>query len=317
MAGRSNERQSKPPDQAEEKLECFVVMPISDPDGYVSGHFQHVFEDIFRPACEAAGYCAVRADQVRETNLIHLDVLQRLLKTPMVLADLSSRNPNVLFELGLRQAFDMPAVLVQEVGTPKIFDIAPLRYTEYRRARVYHEVLEDQQAIAESIKATRDAYAKGAGVNSIVRILSLTQPASLPDLQEAGRDPVLQLIRAELNELRLEIRRSQRQRPPRLLGSERATSREDLERLAFMTRELESDLTLMRNQQEIDLEIGERIIDHRRRVEDAVRYSARHPDTVIPNFISDVYQRLSRLEQDYQQIIEKRMADLLPETNGG
>ena len=41
----------------------------------------------------------------------------------------------------LRQAFDKPTVLVQEVGTEKIFDIAPLRYTEYRRELKYREVL--------------------------------------------------------------------------------------------------------------------------------------------------------------------------------
>jgi hypothetical protein len=189
------------------KPECFVVMPISDSDGYEAGHFARVYEDIFCPACNMAGYIPIRADQVRETNMIHLDVLQRLLDSPMVLCDLSSRNPNVLFELGLRQAFDKPVVLVQEVGTPRIFDIAPLRYAEYRRARIYNQVLEDQQTIAEAIKATRDAYGKGGGINSIVRILTLTRPAALSEVQEASNDPALQIIRAELSELRNEIRR--------------------------------------------------------------------------------------------------------------
>jgi hypothetical protein len=113
------------PSSTNEKPICFIVMPISDPDGYQPGHFQHVFEDLFVPACEKAGYQALRADQVRETNLIHLDVLQRILDSSMVLCDLSSRNPNVLFELGLRQAFDKPVALVQEVG--------PHRYSISRR----------------------------------------------------------------------------------------------------------------------------------------------------------------------------------------
>jgi hypothetical protein len=182
--------------------ECFVIMPISDPDDYQSGHFQHVFDDLFVPACDKAGFRAVRADQVRETNLIHLDVLQKLIDSPMALCDLSSRNPNVLFELGLRQAFDKPVVLVQEVGTPKIFDIAPLRYTEYRKARIYHEVLEDQKAIALALESTHDAHSRGAGVNSIVKVLSITQPAKLVDIQEANKDPALQIIRAEISELR-------------------------------------------------------------------------------------------------------------------
>lgn len=315
MAGQSSERQAKPSGKAEEKPECFVIMPLSDPDGYPPSHFQHVFEDIFRPACESAGYYAIRADQVRETNLIHLDVLQRLLKTPMVLADLSSRNPNVLFELGLRQAFDMPAVLVQEVGTPKIFDIAPLRYTEYRRERVYHEVLEDQRAIAESIKATSEAYAKGSGVNSIVRILSLTQPASLPDLQEAGRDPVLQLIRAELNELRLELRRSQRQAIPR--PSEAVVIVEELERLADITRELELQLARMRQDNQVDEEFATQIARHRRRIAGVLQRSGIHADTMLPRALDSLAERLRGVEAEYNELAEKLGAGRGGKGSGG
>jgi hypothetical protein len=187
-----------------EKQECFVIMPIADPDGYGKGHFQRVYEDLITPACGLAGYTPVRADDVKQTNLIHLDVLQKLIESPMAICDLSGRNPNVLFELGLRQAFDKPVVLIQEFGTPKIFDIAPLRYSEYRKERVYNEVLEDQKKIAEALSATRDA--KKHSINSIVRLLSITKPASLPEVGEANRDPALQVIRAELSDLRTEIR---------------------------------------------------------------------------------------------------------------
>ncbi|MEK6284763.1 MAG: hypothetical protein AABO57_03390 [Acidobacteriota bacterium] len=186
--------------------ECFVVMPVRDPDGYAPGHFKHVFDDIFAPACDKAGFRPIRADQVRATNLIHLDILQKLIESPMALCDLSSRNPNVLFELGLRQAFDQPVVLVREIGTDDIFDIGPLRYTEYHKERIYHEVLEDREKIAIAIGATREAFESGQGVNSIIRLLSLSQPASLADLQEADRDPLLQIIRAEMSELRSEFK---------------------------------------------------------------------------------------------------------------
>ena len=41
-----------------DKPECFVMMPISDHADYEKGHFRRVYEDIFRPACEKAGYTA-------------------------------------------------------------------------------------------------------------------------------------------------------------------------------------------------------------------------------------------------------------------
>src|SRR6218665_3000468 len=188
--------------------ECFVIMPIADADGYEKGHFSKVYEDIFSPACSSAGFKAIRADQVKQTNLIHLDILQKLIDSPMAICDLSSRNPNVLFELGLRQAFDKPTVLVQEAGTPKIFDIAPLRYTEYRKELRYREVLEDQQFIAKAIAATNESTAKGEGVNSIVRILSLAKPATLKEVADGDSSGLLQLVRAEMSEMRSDFRRA-------------------------------------------------------------------------------------------------------------
>jgi hypothetical protein len=196
----------KPLDSTD-KQECFVIMPISDPDGYEAGHFRRVYEDLFVPACDKAGYAAVRADQVRQTNLIHLDVLQKIINSPMALCDLSSRNPNVLFELGLRQAFDKPVVLVQEIGTPAIFDINPLRYTNYRKEMSYRQVIEDQQEISASVKATKEDIGNSKSINSIVKLLSLTQPAALTNISEGDKDSAfLHVIMNEIGNLRAEIK---------------------------------------------------------------------------------------------------------------
>lgn len=187
--------------------DCFVIMPIADPDGYDKGHFKKVYEDIFKVACVNSGFHAIRADEVQQTNLIHLDILQKLIDSPMAICDLSNRNPNVLFELGLRQAFDKPTVLVQECGTPKIFDISPLRYTEYRKELKYREVLEDQESIAEALKATKKATDSGEGINSIINLLSLSSPASLKEVTDNDSARMLQIVMSEMNELRTDFRR--------------------------------------------------------------------------------------------------------------
>jgi len=161
--------------------QCFVIMPISDPIGYEQGHFKHVYDGIFKPACNLAGFTAVRADDEKGTNLIHADILTKLLTAPIAICDLSSHNPNVLFEFGLRQAFDMPTVLVQEKDTPKIFDIGLLRYIDYRRSMKYEEVLEDQKQIADFLKQT-----VSNNMNSIVKFLCLKSPAELEKMDYAS-----------------------------------------------------------------------------------------------------------------------------------
>ena len=42
---------------------CFVIMPISDQGDYPEGHFKKVYEQIFKPAIEVAGYEAFRVDE--------------------------------------------------------------------------------------------------------------------------------------------------------------------------------------------------------------------------------------------------------------
>jgi len=191
----------------DDRKPCFVMMPISDPEGYAKGHFTRVYEDIFAPAIRQAGFRPVRADETVASNLIHLDILRRLREAPIAICDLSNRNGNVLYELGFRQAFDMPTVLVKEVGTPDLFDVAPLRAYSYRPARLYHEVLDDQAKIRDMILATVEEAEGQSGVNSLVRLLELERPATPAQVREAESDPALQLVRAELAEMRTEMRR--------------------------------------------------------------------------------------------------------------
>lgn len=188
----------------EEKKSCFVIMPIADCEGYEEGHFAHVYNDIIKPAIEKTEFTAIRADEVKETNLIHLDILKKLIDAPIAVCDLSTRNPNVLFELGIRQAFDKPVVLIQEKGTPKIFDIAPLRYLEYSKEMKYHEVLESQEKLQEAIKATKGVANETGNINSIVKLMALSSSAIIPNLDKSNKEVMaLDFLQAQMTDLRM------------------------------------------------------------------------------------------------------------------
>lgn len=196
--------------QKEEELiedkTCFVLMPISDAEGYPIGHFRHVYQNIIKPACEMAGFSPIRADEVRATNLIHLDILKKLLEAPIAICDLSSRNPNVLFELGIRQAFDKPVVLVKDTGTPDIFDVAPLRYTNYSREMRYHDVVATQSELCAAIKETVGESGGTSSINSIVTLLSLSSAAALPNIKGNKDAIAFDLVQNEIRSIRSEIR---------------------------------------------------------------------------------------------------------------
>lgn len=157
-------------DGVEDKKQCFVIMPISDPEGYEKGHFKYVYEDLLIPAIKEAGFEPKRADDDKSSSMIQINIIRDIIEAPMAICDLSSRNPNVLFELGIRQAFDLPVVLVQEQGTQRIFDISTINTIDYRKDLIYREVIEDREKIKSAIKATQD---NTKGINSIIRLLEI------------------------------------------------------------------------------------------------------------------------------------------------
>lgn len=186
--------------------ECFIIMPISDPIGYENGHFKRVYEDIFKPSCITAGYTPIRADDVCETGMIHVSILQKLLNSDMAICDLSSHNPNVLFELGIRQAFDLPTVLVQEEGTKAIFDIAPLKYCTYRKNHLYREVMEDRENITTFLTQTTESVKKGDMVNSIIRFMNINK-AIIEEGAENNNSEAYRYILSEITQLKNEFRK--------------------------------------------------------------------------------------------------------------
>jgi hypothetical protein len=180
-----------------EALTCFVIMPISDVEPYQPGHFRRVYDHLISPACRQAGFKPVLASDVKETNMIVLDVMARLYNADMVLCDLSSRNPNVLYELGFRQAFNRPVTLIKDTITERIFDIAGLRDIPYDDTLRVDTAQAAIKEIAERLRATFDGFKAGdGGVNSLVQLLNV-EPAVVPERAQLSQETqvVLNAIR--------------------------------------------------------------------------------------------------------------------------
>lgn len=192
--------------EIEEKgeMQCFVIMPIGDHPTHEKGHFSKIYRDLIKPAIENAGFKAYRADEGGGSQNIQIDVIKQIIEAPMALCDLSTRNPNVLFELGIRQAFDLPVALIQEVGTERIFDINTFNTEEYRSGRIYDEVMEDRQIISNLIKTTFKKHNDGDGVNSIIRLIPSLEKAKLSD-KEINSNGMINIMFNQMNKISDEI----------------------------------------------------------------------------------------------------------------
>ncbi|WP_337034734.1 hypothetical protein [Paenibacillus illinoisensis] len=188
-----SEKDTKP---AELKT-CFIVMPISNAEGYDPGHFNRVYEYIIKPACEAAGFKPSRADDTKHTNTIILDILNQIVKADMVLCDLSSKNPNVMYELGIRQAFNLPVVLIKDAITQRVFDTSSLRDIEYDHSLRIDNVNATVKKVTEALKLTYEMREKDT--HSLISLLNI-QPASLPEKKELS--PEISLVLDEIRSLK-------------------------------------------------------------------------------------------------------------------
>lgn len=115
-------KKSSTPDA--KKDSCFVIMPFG-------GYFNDYYTSIFVPAIEAAGLRSRRADDLYSPSTIVSDIWDNTRKAKLILADLSGKNPNVFYELGLAHAIAKPAILVVESMDDIPFDLRALRILEY------------------------------------------------------------------------------------------------------------------------------------------------------------------------------------------
>lgn len=160
---------------------CFVIMPISDHADYENNHFTRVYEYLIKPACEKAGYKAFRADDDLKTDHITISILKQIVESDMAICDMSSRNPNVFYELGMRQAFNKRTVLIRDNTTTIPFDIQDLRTLEYDKNLRIDNIQTSIEEIAKTILETGEM--KSEEINSLVDLIGIKAAKVRNDLE--------------------------------------------------------------------------------------------------------------------------------------
>jgi hypothetical protein len=178
-----------------EKDVCFVIMPFG-------GWLDDYYLDIYSPAIKGAGLEPHRADDLfRPSTIVH-DIWAYTKKARLILADLSGKNPNVFYELGLAHALAKPAILIAESMDDVPFDLRALRVLVYdKNAPEWGRILKEkvQASIREVLKAPAEAVlpafleTKGSGPKTTVtahekELLDLRQQIELIREEVAASD---------------------------------------------------------------------------------------------------------------------------------
>jgi hypothetical protein len=169
---------------------CFTIMPFG-------GWFDDYYSSIYCPAIENAGLNPCRADDLYRPSTIVHDIWSYTQKAKIILADLTGKNANVFYELGLAHALAKPAILVVENMDDVPFDLRALRVIEYdKNSPNWGEVLKEK--IEASIREVMEAPAQSV------------LPAFL-DVKEGSKKTSVTEREKELIEMRQDIEMMRRE----------------------------------------------------------------------------------------------------------
>src|SRR5262245_20024835 len=115
---------------------CYVTMPLGKKTSPLTGRvidFDTVYRTCIRPAVQAEGAICIRTDEEEGIIVNYKPVFSRLMHSDLVIADLTTHNPNVLYELGIRHAAKSRAtILIMERGERDPFYVSSwMRFLRY------------------------------------------------------------------------------------------------------------------------------------------------------------------------------------------
>lgn len=187
---------------AKAKPVCGVVMPISAMDGCTESHWADVL-DILTEAIEDAGFVGNLVSHADDVGIIHKRIIQNLYDNPVVVCDVSGKNPNVMFELGLRLAFDKPTIIVKDDKTSYSFDTSAIEHLEYPRDLRFTKIIEFKQKLAEKISATHTRATNDPQYTTFLKHFGEFTVAKLEKKEVSGQEFILE----ELRSMRMAMRR--------------------------------------------------------------------------------------------------------------
>lgn len=133
---------------------CFIIMPFGikeDMDGR-QYDFDKIYKALIEPAVSSAGLEAIRADEETVNGIIHKPMYERLILCDYALADLTTSNANVFYELGVRHAVKPFTTLTIFASDSKLpFDVNFLRCMPYQ----YDDINDNAEAEKAVLALTR------------------------------------------------------------------------------------------------------------------------------------------------------------------
>lgn len=188
-------------------LNVGLVMPIAPIDGCGPEHWIDVKGIIAESLANIPEY---RTDpkivsEGDSVGLIHRRIVEGLYSSDIIICDVSCKNPNVMFELGMRLAFDKPTVIIKDDKTDYSFDTGVIEHLQYPRDLRYSEIVVFKERLAEKVKSTYEDSIKDPNHSPFLKSFGTFRVSSLKEDELSPNEYIIRTLRdiqVDLNELK-------------------------------------------------------------------------------------------------------------------
>lgn len=149
---------------------CFYISPIGEDDSEQRKHADLFLESIVEPSIEEFNLKVVRADNIGKAGMITAQILEYIIRSKLVIADLSYHNPNVFYELSLRHVCRLPTVQIIRKSDNIPFDLEQFRTIKIDTTDIFTMVPNLQSYKAEIGSQVRTALKNPDSVDNPISI---------------------------------------------------------------------------------------------------------------------------------------------------
>jgi O-acetyl-ADP-ribose deacetylase (regulator of RNase III) len=160
---------------------CFVIMPFGekeDIDGKIVD-FDMIYNHFIKNTVESLGITCIRCDKIAEAGWIHSKMFEHIYGSDVAVVDITSLNPNVFYELGVRHALvESVTVLIRRKGTTIPFNIQGFQVIDYDPENMA-SVEEARKKITDFIRNGLKLKKKDSPVHEVLNLRIGTEPKKL------------------------------------------------------------------------------------------------------------------------------------------
>jgi hypothetical protein len=191
---------------------CGIVMPLSAIDGCSPDHWIDVQSIIKESVASIADpvFATRMVSDADEVGVIQKRIVQNIFLSDVIVCDVSCRNPNVMFELGMRLAFDRPAVIIKDDKTPYSFDTGVIEHLTYPRDLRYNSMVLFRQQLADKVLSTYQKSKNDPNHSTFLRNFGTFKVANLTTEEVKSEEiviTVLEQVQTQIARLAMKVDR--------------------------------------------------------------------------------------------------------------